>query len=350
MLDVNERCEAICEAMKKGEDVTEAVAEIEPAIKHFCETRNANILEKHIEMLDSVDALYDVSASVKQYWNTLYPTFTDVEYKYNKLIRFINACERFLGMSHTESVQKMKACGWTTTDIMAAYIHSRVAATQLRLSPDVAAAAAKEDWDTALQLLEGKGYTQLFPFYHTSFQIFRQFEWIDFLYCFMEYDNRAFLEKKHKSKLLCKHCEHVSGKLEQRAKETERPGKTADYPDFSLFRKRTLQQGHVVRSAAGQKLYKGNEQNSHYILSFHLMDKDSGCGAALCFTPLNKGPEYSDQTATVQGVCFYRFHYPYLSDYVPESRRQAPERMPEEFVGRAYRSFSMLAKLGKATS
>lgn len=339
MIDVT----GICEAIKRGEDVTDAAAEIEPKIKRFCEIRNDNILEKCAEILDSVDALYDVSASVKRYWNTIYPTITDIEYKYQKLIRFVNTCEQLLGMSHTESVHKMKECGWTARDIMAAYIHSRVAATQLRLSPDVAAEAAKEDWDTALQLLEGKDYEQLFPFYHTSYQIYRHFEWIDFMYCFMEYADRTFVEKKHKSKRLCKYCEKVQEKLEQRPTETEGSNKTADYPDFAVFQNITLQQDHVIRSAGRQKLYKGNEENPHYIMSFHLADKKSGCGAAICFTPLNKGPEYYDTTAEVQGVYFYRFHYLYLSDYIPESRRCAPEELPEEFVRRAYRSFSMLA-------
>ena len=39
------------------------------------------------------------------------------------------------------------------------------------LSPDVADKAAKDDFDTALLLLEGKNYDVFFPFYDKSYQI-----------------------------------------------------------------------------------------------------------------------------------------------------------------------------------
>ncbi len=334
----------ICEAIKRGEDATRLVAQIEPELAKYCDVRNGYTLEKVMEDVKGEDALYDVSASVKNYWATLYPTIDDLEYKYQKLIRFVSAYEQFLGVSHTESVQKLKNCGWTNTGIMAAYIHNRVAGTQLRLSPDVAAQAAKEDWEMALKLLEGKGYDELFPFYHDSFQIVRQFEWVNFMYYFMGYEDQTFLRKKHKSKRLCKHCEEVLYNLEHCTVKKEHPDKAAACPDFSVFQGVVLQQGHLMHSAAGQKLYKGNDRN-FYVMSFHLVDEENGCGAAICFAPLDKGPQYFDQTSKVHGVHFYRFDHLYLSDYIPESRRCAPETMPEEFAKWAHRAFSMLAKL-----
>ncbi len=102
-----------------------------------------------------------------------------------------------------------------------------------------------------------------------------------------------------------------------------------------------------MHSAAGQKLRNGNIQNGYYVMSFHFVDEQQGCGAALCFEPLNKSPDYSDTSAKAKGVYFYRFEVLYLSDYIPESRRLAAEDMPEEFVRRAYRAFVMAAGLKK---
>lgn len=41
MIDVSD----ICSAIKRGEDVTEAVAKLEPKLKRFCENRNNNIFK-----------------------------------------------------------------------------------------------------------------------------------------------------------------------------------------------------------------------------------------------------------------------------------------------------------------
>lgn len=82
-------------------------------------------------------------------------------------------------------------------------------------------------------------------------------------------------------------------------------------------------------------------------MSFHLTDEDLGCGAAFCFEPLNKSPEYSDEIVKAYGVYFYRFEHLYLSDYIPESRRYTPENMSEEFVKKAYHAFSIAAGIIK---
>lgn len=268
--------------------------------------------------------------------------------RYEALLRFVNAREQYIGAPQTESIRILRECGWTPTDVMAAYIHSLVRNGWMLLSPDVAEEAAKEDWDTALQLLEGKNYDILFPFYDNGFQIIRQFDWINFLYCFLGYKDETFLRKSHKSKRLQKYCNQMLEKLSNIPAKADIPSEISDYPDFSIFQNVVLQQKHLMRSAAGQKLQKGNSQNGYngyYVMSFHLVDEQQGCGAALCFEPLDKSPDYGDTSANAKGVYFYRFEHLYLSDYVPKSRRLEAEDMPEEFVRRAYRSFSMLAGL-----
>lgn len=337
----------LCQSIKRGEDITFAIEKLEPKIKHFCEVRDKNIFTLRREALCAEDALYDVSASIKNYWNTVYRTFQNPQEKYQALLKFVNAGEKYLGTSHTESIRKLKTCGWTAADIMATYINNRIGISRLNLSPDVAAQAAKEDWSTALRLLESESYQQYFPYRDSTYYPSMQFAWIDFMYYFLEYEDQTFLKLNHKRKRLCKHCQTVLEKLEHPATNEKLNLKSTDCPDFSVFQNITLQQQHLLRSAAAQRLQKGNDENAYYVQSFHLVDEDCGCGAALCFEPLNKSPDYFNTTVKSHGVYFYRFHYLYLSDYIPESQQQIPENMPEKFVKQAYRSFSMIAGLTK---
>lgn len=342
MVDVLE----ICSAIKGGEDVIETVAKIEPRLKRFCERRETVHPFSGSDFLCEEDALYEISPSVKAYWNTVYDRL-QMQGRYEALLRFVNAREQYIGAPQAESVHILMECGWTAEDVMAAYIHSRVRTGWTLLSPDVAEEAAKADWDTALQLLEGKDYDIRFPFYHKGYQIIRQFEWIDFLYYFVGYKDETFLRKSHKSKRLQKYCDQVLENLSHNTPaKTDRSAKITDCPDFSVFQNIVLQQKHLMHSAAGQKLRKGNSQNGYYVMSFHLIDEQQGCGAALCFEALDKSPDYGDTSAKAKGVYFYRFEHLYLTDYIPESRRLEAEDMPEEFVRRAYRAFSMLAGLG----
>lgn len=342
MADVSE----ICSAIKRGEDVTEAIAKIEPMLKRFCKRRETvHPFVSGSDLLCEEDALYEISLSVKTFWNTVYDRL-QMQDRYEALLRFVNAREQYIGAPQTESIRILRECGWTAADVMAAYIHSRVRTGWMLLSPDVAEEAAKEDWDTALQLLEGKDFDILFPFYHKGHQIIRQFEWINFLYCFVGYEDETFLRKSHKSKRLLKYCNQILEKLSNTPAKVDDFLKISNCPDFSVFQNILLQQKHLMHSAAGQKLRKGNDQNSYYVMSFHLVDEQQGCGAALCFERLDKSPDYGDTSANAKGVYFYRFEHLYLSDYVPKSRRLEAEDMPEEFVRRAYRSFSMLAGLG----
>lgn len=342
MVDVPE----ICAAITMGEDVREALTKIEPQLKRFCNKREALYSYSGSERLCAEDALYELSPSIQAYWQSAYEHLSAQE-RYEALLRFVNAREQYIGASQLESIHILRQCGWTAADVMASYIHYRVKTSRLVLSPDGAAEAAKEDWDTALQLLEGKDYDIFFPFYHKGYQIIRQFEWIDFLYCFVGYDDEAFLRKTHKSKRLQKFCGQILEKLSHTPTQTGTSPKASDCPDFSIFQNALLQQKHLMHSAAGQKLLNGNRQNGYYVMSFHLVDERCGCGAALCFEPLNKSPDYDDTSSKAKGAYFYRFTHLYLSDYIPESRRQMAEDMPEDFAKRAYRAFSMLAGWGK---
>lgn len=341
----------ICVAAGRGEDITALAAQIEPELKRFHKREHIS----GMNLCYPQDALWDVSAGIRRYWDHAYETFERPEDRYEALIRFVNAREKYLGAPHEDSVRRLRGAGWTPADIMAAYLHQRCGCSMLPpLSPDVVAHAAREDMDTARLLLNGDKYDQFFPSYGKGYNVYKHFEWIDFLYYFLEYEDRTFLTAKHKSKRLCAHCEHVREVIDGLAKPAAAAAQAAptapatDLPDFSVFCGAPLQQKHLLASAARQKLRKGNEQDGYYVKSYHLLDEEQGCGAALCFEAVNRGPDYGAQTVAAEGVYFYRFTYPILFDYIPESRRCAPRELPEAFVKRAFVAFSGAAGLRRA--
>jgi len=356
------KSEELCKAIREGRDVRGDVALLEPQLKGHYRKRRKTMLEKpaycefaYDSLLYAWDALYDVSASVKKYWDTVYPLFKKPEGKYGAALRFVNVREKFLGVPHRDSIRILRTIGWTPADIMAAYLQNRCETSTLALSPDVVADAVREDMDTALRLMEKEGYN----LFSNGYSIYRNFEWIDFMYFFFEYQDRTFLTKQHKSKRLCRHCQEVLKKLEDGPAKTEEMSGKADLtdqgklsgqaglPDFSVFEGIVLKQRHLMASAAGQHLRKGNDNNGYYVLSYHVTDEEHGYGAALRFDAFTKAPEYYNEERTAWGVYFYWFHYLMLFDHIPESRRLSPAELPEAFVKKAYRAFSKLAGAGK---
>ncbi len=343
------KSEELCKAIQQGRDVAKEVTLLEPQLEGHYRKRRKTMLEKpaysefaYDHRLYAWDALYDMSVSVKKYWDTVYPLFTKPEGKYGALLRFVNVQEKFLGIPQGDSVRILKTIGWTPADIMAAYLWNRCGTSKLALSPDVVADAAREDMDTALRLMEKKGY----DLFSNGYSIYMHFQWIDFMYFFFEYQDRTFLMKQHKSKRLCKYCQEVLKKLENGPAKAE----TAllghpELPDFSVFEGIMLKQRHLMASAAGQRLRKGNDNNGYYVLSYHLTDEVHGYGAALRFDAFNKAPEYAKEERAAWCVYFYRFHYLMLFDHVPESWRVSPAELPEDFVKKAYEAFLKLADL-----
>ena len=66
----------------------------------------------------------------------VYPLLTTPEGKYGAVLRFVNTRARFLGIPHTQSVRILRKIGWTSADIMAAYLWNRFRCDELTLSPD----------------------------------------------------------------------------------------------------------------------------------------------------------------------------------------------------------------------
>lgn len=340
------KAEKICEALKSEKDVTANIDEIESELKIYYKKRKKTLKNNKYSLaydgqFYAQDALYDVSVNVKSYWDNIYPLIKTTKGKYMALLRFVNAREKFLDITHIESVRILKSIGWTPADIMGCYLDNRQDSSILTLLPDVVAGAVHEDMDTALCLLEGKGC----GLFANGYNIYMHYEWIDFMYLFLEYDDRAFLTREHKSKRLNKHCQEVLERMEYVPVISKETSEEADCPDFSVFDGIILDQKHLMASAAGQRLRKGNDNNGYYVLSFHLVDEEHGYGAELRFDAFNKAPEYYDEKRKSRGVYFYRFKHLMMFDYVPESWRCSPLELPGDFVWRAYQAFSKLAGL-----
>ena len=80
----------ITEAIKRGEDVSERVAQLEGELKGFYKR------ERFVSDLTYVqDALYEVSASVRRYWQRAYDLLAQPEARYEALLRFVGAREMY---------------------------------------------------------------------------------------------------------------------------------------------------------------------------------------------------------------------------------------------------------------
>ena len=94
------KTEEICKAIRQGNDVTENIAQIEPQLKHYYKERRKALQESSFNcandsILHAWDALYDVSASVRKHWDTVYPILEKPEGRYGAVLRFINTREIF---------------------------------------------------------------------------------------------------------------------------------------------------------------------------------------------------------------------------------------------------------------
>ena len=101
------KSEELCKAIRQGKDVTENLAQIEPQLKHYYKERRKALQENRFQcandsILHACDALYDVSASVRRHWDTVYPLLTTPEGKYGAVLRFVNTRARFLDMWNTQ--------------------------------------------------------------------------------------------------------------------------------------------------------------------------------------------------------------------------------------------------------
>lgn len=339
------KSEEICGAICRGEDVSERVSQIEWQLKGHYKKQKQEMRAgeqysfAYDQRVHAWDALYDVSPSVRAYWDSIYPHIQTPKGRYSALLRFVCSREQFLNIPQTESVRLLRTLGWTPGDVMAAFLENRHDISTLTICPDAVAEAVEADRDTALALLEGREYDRLFD---RGYDAYRHFEWLDFMYLFMGFDDKAFLTTAHRRKRLCRHCQELLERLEHRAEPWEEKGEREDL-DFSIFSDALLKQKHVMASAAGQRLRKGNENNGYYVLSFHVVDEVRGCGAALRFDAFNKSPDYRDEERTAREVYLYRFPYFLPFDDVPLCWRCEQRDLPEDFVKKAHRAFSRLA-------
>ncbi len=116
----------------------------------------------------------------------------------------------------------------------------------LRYPPDAVAEAVQEDMDTALRLMEKKGY----DLFSNGYDIYKNFEWIDFMYFYRisgSHVSDYTAQKQTPMQVLLGGIE----KLENGLAKPEKVSEWTQLPDFSIFEGITLTQKHLMKSAAG---------------------------------------------------------------------------------------------------
>lgn len=154
--------------------------------------------------LDSA-LLLEVSHVAWRIWMEQYPKYHFQKTKSHQLAEALLLRERWLGKSQTESTQIFYQLGWKPLDVMLAWIMG-VVSREISIDPDCAAAAAKDDPETAMWLLDADHYRACFTDqYHPSYDVPMAKAWTTFLYCYCGWTDFAPLEKGHRLKKLDTH-------------------------------------------------------------------------------------------------------------------------------------------------
>ena len=118
------KSEEICGAICRGEDVSERVSQIEWQLKGHYKKQKQEMRAgeqysfAYDQRVHAWDALYDVSPSVRAYWDSIYPHIQTPKGRYSALLRFVCSREQFLNIPQTESVRLLRTLGWTPGDVM----------------------------------------------------------------------------------------------------------------------------------------------------------------------------------------------------------------------------------------
>lgn len=164
-----------------------------------------------VERSFSLDSalLLEVSDVAWKLWQEQYPKYHFQKTKSHQLAEALVMRERWLNKTQAESVQVFYQLGWKPLDVMLAWIMGTVS-TETPIDPDCAAAAAREDPETAVWLLDPDHYRALFTDqYHPSYDVAMAQTWTTFLYCNRGWTDFTPLEKGHRLKKMNAHYKEV---------------------------------------------------------------------------------------------------------------------------------------------
>lgn len=205
--------------LEQNEDADATLAKLEQVMPKCCVLR-----EFATEELQSLDEgsekqndwrslLFELSPTVRNFWEERYQNYINPNGKYQALLGFTDMRQRFLGVSHKSSAELLYSVGWKPADTMCAYLLGMTSNRMYNLSPDAVREAVRMDMEAAVRLLDKKALGERIVHHHPSWQTEWQKLWMEFLYLFCGLEDQTFLHTEHKTKKLNQQCHIILERL-----------------------------------------------------------------------------------------------------------------------------------------
>lgn len=219
-------------------------------VPHKFETEEQRHLSEGSERQDDWRSiLFELSPVAENFWADQYRNFLNPNGKYQTLLGFVSMREKYLHVSHESSVELLYRAGWKPIDTMCAYLLSMTTNRIYDLSPDAVRAAVKMDPEAAVRLLDKKMLGEAIIGHHPSYQAYWQKIWMEMLYLFCDFEDRAFLYREHKARKLKQQCETICKRLDCPGYEQEQLEQELDHLFDALDKKTEKKQKRAVLHA-----------------------------------------------------------------------------------------------------
>ena len=206
--------------LEQDNDIEDILTKIEQVMPKYCvprkfKTEERQSLDEGSETQNDWRSLFfELSPSVRMFWEERYKNYINPNGKYQALLGFTDMRERFLQVSHESSTELLYSVGWKPMDTMCAYLLGMITNRMYNLSPDAVRAAVRLDQEAAVRLLDKKVLGEVIIHHHFSYQTDWQRIWMEFLYLFCDFENQTFLHTEHKTKKLKQQCRIICEKLD----------------------------------------------------------------------------------------------------------------------------------------
>lgn len=205
--------------LEQKEDADAILAKLEQVMPKYCVPREfateeqQSLDEGSEKQNDWRSLLFELSPTVRSFWEERYRNYINPNGKYQTLLGFTDMREKFLGVSHKSSTELLYSIGWKPEDTMCAYLLGMTTNRMYNLSPDAVREAVRMDTEAALRLLDKKALGERIVHHHPSWQTEWQKLWMEFLYLFYGLEDQTFLHTEHKTKKLNQQCRIILERL-----------------------------------------------------------------------------------------------------------------------------------------
>lgn len=207
--------------LEQGDTIEDILPKMEQVMQKYCEpgkfaTDEQRSLDEGSEKQnDWRSLLVELSPAVRNFWANRYDNYINPNGRYQSLLGFADMREKYMGISHINSVQVLYGMGWRPMDTMCAYLLSMTTNRMYSLSPDVVREAVRLDHEAAAHLLDKKALGEAIVHHHFSYQTEWQRLWMEFLYLFCGFEDQTFLHMEHETKKLKQQCQVICERLSE---------------------------------------------------------------------------------------------------------------------------------------